>query len=291
MVVDESGACIDGATIEVVGGQSAGVSVPQTTPCDVWDADGGVYFKESSPGRCDDASCDRAGLDASGEISRSIARGSSRRSSFSRPGLVQTEAIEYQNSGSEDEHAMKSAPSLKLIVCLVGWALPVSAQEAFRETTQGPMTRAAVSEAVRLALTQQNPPTAPSSKAGGLLSECASREVAKLAAASSRQKHASKRMVWTGVAVAGTGVALAGIAFHEANVPMSGIDGAWLRRKREWRAACGRGCRNSRRIDFSGCRRAPDPCRPDRGSACGHDYASSELLSIRPDLIVSRRRT
>ena len=112
---------------------------------------------------------------------------------------------------------MKSAPSLTLIVCLVGWTLPVSAQEAFRGTTQGPMTRATVSQAVRLALTQQNPPT-PSPKTGGLLSESASREAAKLAAASSRQKHASKRMVWTGVAVAGTGVALAEIAFHEANV-------------------------------------------------------------------------
>ena len=50
MVVDEGGACIDGATIQVVGGQSAGVSVPQTTPCDVWDADGGVYFKDLAPG-------------------------------------------------------------------------------------------------------------------------------------------------------------------------------------------------------------------------------------------------
>jgi hypothetical protein len=114
---------------------------------------------------------------------------------------------------------MKSALSLTLIVCLVGWTLPVSAQEAFRETTQGPMTRATVSEAVRLALTQQNRPTAPSPKAGGPFSESASREAAKPAAvASSRQKHASKRMVWTGVAVAGTGVALAAIAVHKANV-------------------------------------------------------------------------
>jgi len=114
---------------------------------------------------------------------------------------------------------MKSALSLTLIVCLVGWALPVSAQEAFRETTQGPMTRATVSEAVRLALTQQNRPTAPSPKAGGPLSESALREAAKPAAvASSRQKHASKQMVWTGVAVAGTGVALAAIAVHKANV-------------------------------------------------------------------------
>ena len=53
---------------------------------------------------------------------------------------------------------------------------------------------------------------------GGPLSESASREAARLAAASAGQKHANKRMVWTGVAVAGTGVALAGIAFHEANV-------------------------------------------------------------------------
>ena len=50
MVVDEAGVCIDGATIQVVGGQSAGVSVPQTTPCDVWDADGGVWLKDLTPG-------------------------------------------------------------------------------------------------------------------------------------------------------------------------------------------------------------------------------------------------
>ena len=50
LVVDEgSGVCIEGATIQVVGGQSAGVSVPQTTPCDVWDADGGVWFKNLAP--------------------------------------------------------------------------------------------------------------------------------------------------------------------------------------------------------------------------------------------------
>jgi hypothetical protein len=112
---------------------------------------------------------------------------------------------------------MKSALSLTLIVCLVGWTLPVSAQEAFRETAQEQITRATVSEAIRLALTQ-HPPTATSPKAGGPLSESASREAAKLAAASSRQKHANKRMMWTGVAVAGTGVVLAEIAFHQANV-------------------------------------------------------------------------
>jgi hypothetical protein len=50
MVVESSGLCLDGATIQVVGGQSAGVSVPQTTPCDVWNADGGVWFKDLAPG-------------------------------------------------------------------------------------------------------------------------------------------------------------------------------------------------------------------------------------------------
>jgi hypothetical protein len=51
MVVGQgSGLCLDGATIQVVSGQSAGVSVPQTTPCDVWDADGGVWLKDLVPG-------------------------------------------------------------------------------------------------------------------------------------------------------------------------------------------------------------------------------------------------
>lgn len=51
----------------------------------------------------------------------------------------------------------------------------------------------------------------------GPLSELASREAAKIGVASAGQTHASKRMVWTGVAVAGTGVALAELAVHEAN--------------------------------------------------------------------------
>lgn len=65
---------------------------------------------------------------------------------------------------------------------------------------------------------------------GGPLSESASREVAKFAATSAGQKHASKRMVWTGVAVAGTGVALVAVAVHQANVsycpgsPVRGCD-------------------------------------------------------------------
>jgi hypothetical protein len=52
---------------------------------------------------------------------------------------------------------------------------------------------------------------------GGPLSESAARAAARLTAAPAGQKHASKRMVWTGVAVAATGVALAEIAFHKAN--------------------------------------------------------------------------
>lgn len=50
MVVNEGGACIDSATIQVVRGQSAGVNVPQTTPCDAWGYDGGVVFKDLTPG-------------------------------------------------------------------------------------------------------------------------------------------------------------------------------------------------------------------------------------------------
>ena len=50
MVLDEGGACIDSATIQVVRGQHAGVTVPQTTPCDAWAYDGGVLFKDLTPG-------------------------------------------------------------------------------------------------------------------------------------------------------------------------------------------------------------------------------------------------
>ncbi len=52
---------------------------------------------------------------------------------------------------------------------------------------------------------------------GGPLSESVSREAARLVAAHAGQAHASKRMVWTGVAVAATGVVLAEVAVHEAN--------------------------------------------------------------------------
>jgi hypothetical protein len=49
MVVDESGACIVGATVRVVRGQALGQEIAQSTPCDVWDP-GGVYFSELAPG-------------------------------------------------------------------------------------------------------------------------------------------------------------------------------------------------------------------------------------------------
>ena len=52
---------------------------------------------------------------------------------------------------------------------------------------------------------------------GGPLSESVSREAARLVAAPAGQAHASKRMVWAGVAVAATGVVLAEIAVQKAN--------------------------------------------------------------------------
>jgi hypothetical protein len=50
MVVSEGGACIVGATVQVVRGQGLGQSITQTTPCDAWGDDGGVVFKDLTPG-------------------------------------------------------------------------------------------------------------------------------------------------------------------------------------------------------------------------------------------------
>jgi hypothetical protein len=50
MVVDESGVCIVGATVQVVRGQGVGQSVKQTTPCDAWAYDGGFVFRDLTPG-------------------------------------------------------------------------------------------------------------------------------------------------------------------------------------------------------------------------------------------------
>ena len=50
MVVDPTGVCIVGATVEVVRGQGLGQTITQTTPCDAWAYDGGVLFKDLTPG-------------------------------------------------------------------------------------------------------------------------------------------------------------------------------------------------------------------------------------------------
>ena len=50
MVINAGGACIVGATVEVVRGQGLGQSITQTTPCDAWGDDGGVVFKDLTPG-------------------------------------------------------------------------------------------------------------------------------------------------------------------------------------------------------------------------------------------------
>jgi len=50
MVVDQSGVCIPGATIQVVAGQAVGQPIAQETPCSVWDYSGGVEYHHLSPG-------------------------------------------------------------------------------------------------------------------------------------------------------------------------------------------------------------------------------------------------
>ena len=50
MVVDEGGACIAGATVQVVSGQAVGQSTTQITPCDAWSYGGGVTFHGLTPG-------------------------------------------------------------------------------------------------------------------------------------------------------------------------------------------------------------------------------------------------
>ena len=50
MVIEESGVCIDGATIQAVGLEGAGEPIPQMTPCTVWDYDGGLFLRDLTPG-------------------------------------------------------------------------------------------------------------------------------------------------------------------------------------------------------------------------------------------------
>lgn len=49
-VVDATGACIVGATVEVVRGQGLGQNITQSTLCDAWSFDGGATFKDLTPG-------------------------------------------------------------------------------------------------------------------------------------------------------------------------------------------------------------------------------------------------
>jgi hypothetical protein len=50
MVIDKTGACIDGGTIQIVGTQGAGEPTPQRTPCSAWDDDGGLLLTNLTPG-------------------------------------------------------------------------------------------------------------------------------------------------------------------------------------------------------------------------------------------------
>jgi hypothetical protein len=49
-VVEPTGLCVDGATVQVVAGQGVGQSVAQTTPCDAWGYYGGFEFHDLTPG-------------------------------------------------------------------------------------------------------------------------------------------------------------------------------------------------------------------------------------------------
>jgi uncharacterized protein (DUF39 family) len=50
MVIDETGVCIVGATVQVVRGQGLGQNITQSTPCAAWDYDGGFVFRDLAPG-------------------------------------------------------------------------------------------------------------------------------------------------------------------------------------------------------------------------------------------------
>lgn len=50
LVIKDSGVCIEGATATVLSGQGAGQRVEQITPCDAWGYDGGIVFRDLTPG-------------------------------------------------------------------------------------------------------------------------------------------------------------------------------------------------------------------------------------------------
>jgi len=50
MVIEKSGGCIEGATIQIVRAEGAGQAIPQSTPCGAWDYDGGLLLTDLTPG-------------------------------------------------------------------------------------------------------------------------------------------------------------------------------------------------------------------------------------------------
>ncbi len=46
----DSGQCIEGATIQIVGAEGAGKAIPQGTPCDAWGYDGGLLLEDLTLG-------------------------------------------------------------------------------------------------------------------------------------------------------------------------------------------------------------------------------------------------
>ena len=50
MIIERSGVCIVGASVRVLDGQRAGVSMTQETPCDAWAYSGGFEFDSLTAG-------------------------------------------------------------------------------------------------------------------------------------------------------------------------------------------------------------------------------------------------
>jgi hypothetical protein len=50
MVIDDSGGCINGASVRVVGGQGLGRTAAQEQPCGMWDYGGGFMLEGLMPG-------------------------------------------------------------------------------------------------------------------------------------------------------------------------------------------------------------------------------------------------
>ena len=50
MVVEPTGVCIEGASVEVVAGERAGLRATQETPCSAWGYSGGVELGGLTPG-------------------------------------------------------------------------------------------------------------------------------------------------------------------------------------------------------------------------------------------------